>query len=314
MKKVLIVILLGVLAAGCGPKADLNLPTAPLNPPQLSVDEYAVVDASADTPDHLEFTQRIPPDVRDKHAVWKYGNPDTLTATPNKILAPFGYRLQQNPVMSSYSFQLFKGDTMLVDGIADFFPPTVNTDASDVAMLMDLSTDGQLLLVKGTVGKWNTGGQMKSPPIYAGGNLVTAFYDNGDVIVTSNDQKIFAVPATFEVEYPIKGLTAWQGRWVLEVSGKVFVDGKSLNDALGYAEIFDWHLIQGQPFYFFTKTKGGEVGVSFAGRVLSYSYKQVIHYACCEPAAFNPGFNEHMTWFYGLRSGTWYYVEMGIYE
>lgn len=154
---------------------------------------------------------------------------------------------------------------------------------------------------------------MKSPPVYAGDKLITAYYDNG-VVVTADGEKIFATPAKFEVEYPIKGLTAWQGRWVLEVSGKVFVNGPSLNKSLGYAEIFGWHLVAGEPFYFFTKIANGTVGVSYAGRVLPYEYKQVQHYLCCEPAAFNPGENEYMTWFYGLRDGKWYYVEMGVYK
>lgn len=313
MKKAVILLLLGVFILGCTPHGKIDLPAEMLNPPQLTVDEYAVVDAGVDTPDHFEFMQRIPPDVRDAHTVWKYGNPDTLTETPNKILAPFGYRLQQNPIMSSYSFQLFKGDTMIVDGIANFFTPTENADGSDVALLMDLHDGGEKLLIRGSLIDWNTDGQMKSPPIYAGNKLITAYYDNG-VVVTADGEKIFATPAKFEVEYPIKGLTAWQGRWVLEVSGKVYINGQSLNQALGYAEIFDWHLINGEPFYFFAKIKNGKVGISFAGRILNYEYDQVQHYLCCEPAAFNPGFAEHVTWFYGLREGKWYYVEMGVYE
>ncbi len=30
--------------------------------------------------------------------------------------------------------------------------------------------------------------------------------------------------------------------------------------------------------------------------------------------AFNNGGNEDMVWFYGLRAGTWYYVEIGNYD
>jgi hypothetical protein len=325
MKKMVIAGFLLILLAACTSKnASVPLPPtlvklSPLPPTlvnsaKLTVNETQVVAADVDTPDHFEFNDRISSEVRDLHAVWKYGNPVLLVETPNQILAPFGYRLQQNPIMSSYSFQLFKGDTLVVDEISFFFPPTVKSDGSDFAMLMDLKNGDELIAISGTVGKWSTDGLMKEYPIYAGDKLVTAFYENNSVVVTANDEKIFSTPAEFLVENPIKSLRAWQGHWVLEVEGKVFVDGESLNKSQGYAEIFDWHLIKGQPFFFFTKIKGGEVGVSYGGTVLPYSYTEVIHYKCCEPAAFNPGFSEHMVWFYGLRDGMWYYVEMGIYE
>jgi hypothetical protein len=87
-----------------------------------------------------------------------------------------------------------------------------------------------------------------------------------------------------------------------------------LNKSLGYSEIFGWHLVAGQPFYFFAKSGNGRIGVSYAGSVMPYSYEKIPHYQCCEPAAFNPGINEHMVWFYGLKEGMWYYVEMGVYE
>lgn len=281
---------------------------------KLTVDETAVVAADVDTPGHFEFMERISPKVRDRHAVWKYGNPETLVATPNQILAPFGYRLQQNPILSSYSFQLFKGETLVVDEIAWFSVPTVKADGSDFVMVMDLRTGGQLIAVNGTVGKWNAEGFAEEPPVYAGNDLIKAYFEDDNVVVAANDKIVFKTPAVFMVANPIKGLYAWEGHWVLEMDGKVFVDGQSLNESLGCAEIFDWHLIMGQPFYFFVEKEGSKVGVSYAGSMLPNTYDEVPHYQCCEPAAFNPGFSEHMTWFYGLRNGMWYYVEMGIYE
>jgi len=47
---------------------------------------------------------------------------------------------------------------------------------------------------------------------------------------------------------------------------------------------------------------------------LPYQYDEVVHYDCCEAAAFNVAGNERMVWFHALRDGIWYYVEMGVYQ
>ncbi len=117
---------------------------------------------------------------------------------------------------------------------------------------------------------------------------------------------------TVGVDNPVKGLWSWDGRWVLEVSGTVLVDGESLNRQLGYHEVFGWRLLDGEPFYFFTKGDG--TGISYAGRVMPNRYEDVIHYRCCEPSAFNVRGNDTMVWFWALRDGEWHYVEAGAFE
>ncbi len=54
--------------------------------------------------------------------------------------------------------------------------------------------------------------------------------------------------------------------------------------------------------------------ISYNGKTYSNTYDEVIHYKCCEPAAFNISNNENMVWFYALKNGFWYYVEAGIYD
>jgi hypothetical protein len=90
------------------------------------------------------------------------------------------------------------------------------------------------------------------------------------------------------------------------------VDGKSLNQELGYDEVFNWRTLDGQPFYFFKKDS--RIGVHYAGKDLPYEYDEVMHYNCCEPAAFNPHNLPSMVVFHGLRDGMWYYVETGVYD
>jgi len=138
-------------------------------------------------------------------------------------------------------------------------------------------------------------------------DLTTATLYNGDTAVyTHTFGEISVAPIA-------RRLSAWEGQWVLEVlPGQVIVAGESLNARLGYDEIFEWRLLAGRPFFFFSSADG--VGLSYDGQVLPYRYDKVPHYLCCEPALANPGHNETMVWFYGLRDGVWYYVEMGIYE
>jgi len=56
----------------------------------------------------------------------------------------------------------------------------------------------------------------------------------------------------------------------------------------------------------------GKIGISYAGQVLPNAYDDVIHYHCCEPAAFNPGRNDSRVWFYARRGDVWHYVEAGL--
>ncbi len=322
MKKALSVILFLVLVS-CGMQG-VTLPTqsnnkipvlgTPSVSARLTIDEYAVVPAAEDTPDYIDFMARIPPEVRDAHALEKYGNPETLVQTPNELLEPFGYRLQQNPMLSSYSFELYKDDALIVEGISSFHPVTVREDGSDFTLLMDLQNGDQLIAIAGTVGKRGGDEVLREAPVYAGNALIEAWYEGSGVVVTSDGEHVFSTPAEFMVDYPLKGLYAWQDHWVLEVDGEVFIDGENLNDVMDYAKIFGWHLVDGHPFYFFIDKQDGRTGVSYNGTVLEQEYDQVIHYACCEPAAFNPGFSERMVWFFALRDGMWYYVEMGVYE
>jgi hypothetical protein len=87
---------------------------------------------------------------------------------------------------------------------------------------------------------------------------------------------------------------------------------RTMGQALGYESVFGFTLLNGQPFYFFQQDDA--IDLSYAGQTLPYTYKTVIHNACCEAAMFNVGANDDMVWFHALRGGMWYYVEMGVYQ
>jgi hypothetical protein len=98
-------------------------------------------------------------------------------------------------------------------------------------------------------------------------------------------------------------------RWILEVNGMLVVDGKIINQEMGYEEVFDWSILNGKPFYFYTRA--GQTYLSYDGQDLPEVYDQVFHKACCEPSMFNVGSSKDMVWFYALKEGVWYYVEVG---
>jgi hypothetical protein len=137
-------------------------------------------------------------------------------------------------------------------------------------------------------------------------------YERGQAQVMQGGQQIYGFASVYLVDMPVKGLWSWDGHWLLEVDGFLIQDGEVLNERLGYEDIFGWQLLNGKPFYYFRK--GPRVGISYDESILSVYYDEVIHYRCCEASMFNHDGNQDMVWFYGLREGAWYYVEMGVYE
>ncbi len=112
--------------------------------------------------------------------------------------------------------------------------------------------------------------------------------------------------------FPLYYLGNWGGRWVVEANGMLIVDGAIVNQDWGYQEIFGARELNGQPFHFYVEA--GKTYLSYGGETLPLAYDYVYHGRCCEPAAFNAAGNEQMVWFYALRDGFWYYVELGAYD
>lgn len=107
--------------------------------------------------------------------------------------------------------------------------------------------------------------------------------------------------------HPLRGLSVWDGRWVLEVDDRLIVDGENLGETQGWDAAYGFHLIGGQPFYFFEQD--GKVSISDAGQTLPYVYDEVFHNMCCEAAIHNVEAHDDVLWFHALRDGTWYFVE-----
>ncbi len=270
-----------------------------------------------DSPGHLEYFERIPPKALQKRRAWREPKPEERVRGINQKLTSFGYRLvpREKPGWPYPLYDLYREDSLVRSDLLTVWPIAVNGTGSDFALLVEEFSGPTILVRREAVEQWDAARHAFIPPTFVGDDLL--------VVETGEQHQQFAVRRGNETLYtftvpgprvdnPVKGLWSWMGHWVLEVDGQVLVDGKSLNEELGYDEIFRWQLLGGRPFYFFEKDN--HVGVSYGGQVLPYQYDEVVHYRCCEPAAFNVAGNETMVWFHALRDGMWYYVEMGVYR
>ncbi len=283
----------------------------------LTVEEYPIVAQDMDSPGHFEYFQRIPAEILEKRQTWRNPTPEGRVAEINQALASFGYRLapKEKPSWPHPLYDLYRGNKLVYSDLMTVWPVAVTSAGDDFALLAEELNAPTILVRREAVEWWDAAGHAFIPPVFVGDGLVAVETDeqHQQFAVRRGNETLytFTVPGP-RVDNPVKGLWSWMGHWVLEVDGQVLVDGKSLNEELGYDEIFGWQFLGGRPFYFFKKDN--HVGVSYGGQVLPYQYDEVVHYRCCEPAAFNVAGNETMVWFHALRKGMWYYVEMGVYR
>jgi len=289
--------------------------------PVLTVEECPIVAQEVDTPSHFEYFQRIPVEVLEKRRAWREPIPEERVASTNQTLVSFGYRLvlKRKPGWDYPFYDLYERVSLLVKSDLDaIWPISVNSMGDDFALLVEELNGPTFLIRRGNIEQWDQGRHCYIPPVFVGDDLVAveAGEQHERYVVRREGETVYDFTALvvpgLRVDNPVKGLWSWNGHWVLEVDGQVIMGGRRLNQDLGYDEIFGWRLLKGQPFYFFRKNN--RIGVSYADQVFSYQYDEVIHYRCCEPAAFNVSGNETMVWFHALRGGIWYYVEMGIYD
>lgn len=288
--------------------------------PDLTIEEYPIVAQGVDTPSHFEYFQRIPSDVLDRRRPWREPSAEGSLESYNAALATFGYRLvlKRKPGWDYPFYDLYEGESLVKSDLDAIWPVSVNSAGDDFALLVEKLNGPTYLVRRETIEQWDQGRHCYIPPVFVGDDLVAVEVgeQHERYVVRREGKTVYDFTALVapgpRADNPVRGLWSWAGHWVLEVEGQVIMDGRSLNQELGYDEIFGWRLLKGQPFYFFRKNN--RIGVSYAGQELPCQYDEVIHYRCCEPAAFNVFGNEMMVWFHALRDGMWYYVEMGIYK
>lgn len=258
------------------------------------------------------------PDLRAK---WR-GTITSRVEAINKTLAPFGYRVTfvNDPNVGHPQYTVYKGDTVVADA-DELWPPSVNSRGDDFVMLVELAAQGQVIR-RAQAEAWNTSLHEYTTPVFAGERVVTVVNEStqgqgspGSIrySVMSGNEQLFAGELQWNrTDNPIKALSAWDGHWVLEVGGRVIIDGKDLGADKGYTEVFGWQLLAGKPFYY--AVKDGKTSIVYGDQVFPTQYDTVVHYRCCSPAMYNNWGNQQMAGFFGQRDGRWYYVEIGKYE
>ena len=153
-------------------------------------------------------------------------------------------------------------------------------------------------------------------------NLVSVDVTRNDLLVLSVESGVISPINNF------RGFWVLDGHWFLEVAhveenptdpnaafiiwGEIFQDGESLNEKSGYDEAFNFQILNGRPFYFFSKD--GAFGYSYDGRNTTLGYTEIPHYLCCSASAFNPQAAENMVAFYASKAEQDFYVELGAFE
>jgi len=149
--------------------------------------------------------------------------------------------------------------------------------------------------------------------------------------VMLSDNVIYSIPAgDVSPLMPLQGLWTFDGHWVVEVAtvsqtydarhnenvfqalGHIIKDSEDLNQSNAYLETFGFQLLNGKPFYFFSRD--GEIGFSYDTQETRLGYTSVPHYGCCSAAELNPRPAKNMVSFFAQKNGDWYYVEIGVFE
>ncbi len=156
------------------------------------------------------------------------------------------------------------------------------------------------------------------------------FLTNVTVHITQDGREIYSVSAGDASPINnLRSLYGYNGHWVLEFAyitntasadggisseavGQIVFDGELLNEEYGYEEAFGFQLLNNKPFYFFKQ--GNRIGISYDGQDAILGYTLIPHYACCSAGELNPIFSRNMVSFFAQRDGSWYYVEIGVFN
>lgn len=287
---VLTLVGLGMLLAGCGTTSG----------PQVT--EYALVEQSIDTPGSATFGARVPRAVAERQPARGAADLPRINAP----LAAFGIQLAANPGAPFSAFALYSGDTLLQRDITRLWPVSLAQDSADFLLPFETAAGDRLMLTQAGVQPWpGASAQSGVAPVYYRDSIAYAQIDRGLSIFDHNGLLYSGAGGLTP-----RNLTTWQQgtHWALVHDSDVIVDGQSLAAQHGAEEVFAWQLLDEQPFFAFTRS--GTARLHYAGRDLPYRYDQILHNQPAALAHLNPGGSAQAAWFYALRDGLWYYVEI----
>lgn len=244
----------------------------------------------------------------------------------NNKLKPYGFTFQGYEADNKHLFQIIQKGQMIKNNLNWIGQLTISADGKDFQLPLVDSYNASTYILRPTgvepLQNWDLLNFDNIFPILVGNDWYSLAYDNTQIqrpinnpallTVKKNDAvfQTYSINSSTPAAGPVRGFWAWDGHWVLELSGWIIQDGKSLNEQLGASEMFDWQLIQEQPFYFYRKN--AEILTSYAGKDLPAKYDEVIHDPQWTMAILLQLKSHHdgLT-FYARRGDVWYYVIVG---
>jgi hypothetical protein len=296
----------------------------------LKITEYPIVNSGCDPWAHFDGFQARVRALNLDAPGWYDLDRQHRAEAANELLLSFGYRLERRSYQLSklpgstapdqiLVFDLYKGSERLVSNITQIGPVSVKATGDDFILWVQDTFNSQppieVRLNSLRILDWWESGFNTA---WIGTALVRFDYDSSHLFpvgaasqahVYRDDEPIFTftIPQPGPAGNPIQWLWAWQDHWVMEAGNVVVQDGILQNPLLGYEEMFDWHLVNGQPFFLFSKA--GSYGLSYADEAAPVYYKDIIHgLLCCEPSVYAVKSNTKGAWFFALRNGIWYLV------
>jgi predicted small lipoprotein YifL len=141
----------------------------------------------------------------------------------------------------------------------------------------------------------------------------------GWVAVSDGQQEIYRIETGKGSPIPaLRGIWIYDDHWVLEANfytddnpfnGHIIQDGILLNDEYGYEAAFGFQTIAGKPFYLFKRN--GKIDAWYAGQEIPLGFDEIPHYGCCSSGELNPRQWTTMIAFFGIRGKTWHFVQIG---
>jgi hypothetical protein len=290
----------------------------------LTITEYAIANDTCHPIRHFDgFRARVNMlDVK-INTLWSQSERGKMQAI-NRNLAAFGLRLEARQTTQPWvSFDLKKGDETLFSNLVGLGEVSTRPDGEDFIFWARAEDEhGSQFPVMVT----RQGAQPLSPwefgfnSVWAGSRLISFNYSETEVFPVGAPAliEIFAdgqplqtlsIPHMGSAGSPVRGLWAWDGHWVMEISSVLFVDGLPKNREWGYAEIFDWHLVNGKPL--FAARRAADFTLVYNGLELPVTYEDIAHGdVCCETGMYDFQPLAGGAFFYAKRDGVWFLVRV----
>lgn len=236
------------------------------------VHEYALVEESIDNPNHADFAQRAPQAVLNQREGWKMARPIDAITSLNAALAPFDFSVQANPDPPFRAYALYQNQTLIARDLANFGNLSIQPYGKDFALPVQ-TLDGHKLI--------------------ATQNGLRAIIET-----LSDEQSIASTGPIYQEGLQSGGEFSGRG----DAMPLGLPDGQKPENVV-YAQGFGSGA-------FFLYSANGQAHIRFNTTDMPFVYDRIANDAAAP--AFCPGGTQHSIWFYALRDGVWYYVEIDL--